>query len=263
MKCFYIHEDMEQNLGVLVGCDENQEWMLPWWFSHFRQANPNLSVAFADFGMSKSAKIWCEERGSRLEIPSLPLYENKGDPGVLFMGERWCEWRLTPPRFTTYPIWFAKASAMLLSPFYRTLWLDLDCQVLSDLSTLFSLPLPKSKLRMRKACKIFVKSYPSQHIFEIPTYNSGVILYEKDSPLLKMWSQANEEGIHHFSSDDYIISLFIACLKDEKISLPLKYNWNITSWGDNREALIYHWQKDVGKNRIYFQSIVDASNVVS
>lgn len=252
---------MMQNTGVLVGCDQNQEWMLSWWFSHFRRTNPDVSIAFADFGMSVSAKIWCEERGLRFDIPPFSFSAKTGEPGLLFLGERWREWRSAPVTFVSYPVWFAKASAMLLSPFYRTLWLDLDCEVRGDISPLFSLPLSKTKLRMRKGDKIFVQSYPSQSLFEIPTYNSGVILFERDSPLLKMWNQANEEGIHYFSSDDFVVSLFIACLKDEKISLPLKYNWNAKSWGENRQAIIHHWQSDAGKNWIYFQTLISHVSV--
>ena len=52
--------------GVLTGCDENHEWMLKWWWKHYTSSN-TLPVTFLDFGMSKSAQIWCKKRG--LVIP--------------------------------------------------------------------------------------------------------------------------------------------------------------------------------------------------
>ena len=48
--------------GVLTGCDESHEWMLKLWWNYYSQTN-TYPVTFCDFGMSKSARLWCEKRG--------------------------------------------------------------------------------------------------------------------------------------------------------------------------------------------------------
>ncbi len=54
--------------GILIGCDRNQEWLLPWWWDHYSAHNA-YPVAFADFGMSKKALAWCREKGKMLKPP--------------------------------------------------------------------------------------------------------------------------------------------------------------------------------------------------
>jgi len=41
--------------GLITGCDETHEWMLPTWWKHYSKRNSS-PVSFIDFGMSKSAK---------------------------------------------------------------------------------------------------------------------------------------------------------------------------------------------------------------
>jgi len=93
--------------GVITGADANQEWLLPWWWEHFRRQN-NLPVAFAGFGMTPAARTWCAQRGLVLEVPAVP-------------GRTWHQ----------------KPFAILASPFRRTIWLDADCEVRGDLSVMY------------------------------------------------------------------------------------------------------------------------------
>jgi len=47
--------------GVLIACDEKQEWLLSWWWENYSQENA-LPVTLVDLGMSREAKLWCEKR---------------------------------------------------------------------------------------------------------------------------------------------------------------------------------------------------------
>ena len=44
----------------VTGCDESNEWMLPWFMSNYKKYN-NYPIAFADFGVSKEFKNYVDE----------------------------------------------------------------------------------------------------------------------------------------------------------------------------------------------------------
>ncbi len=58
--------------GILTGCDQNQEWMLKWWWENYTACN-QFPVTFVDFGMTASAKKWCEKHGT---VTSFALPDN-------------------------------------------------------------------------------------------------------------------------------------------------------------------------------------------
>src|SRR5271170_6983534 len=58
----------EKACGILCGCDEEQEWLLPWWWDHYSAAN-NFPVTFIDFGMTEEGQRFCRERGELLSVP--------------------------------------------------------------------------------------------------------------------------------------------------------------------------------------------------
>lgn len=53
--------------GIIVGCDQGQEWLMSWWWSHYRKHN-KYPVTFADFGLSDRARKWCSERGEVMQV---------------------------------------------------------------------------------------------------------------------------------------------------------------------------------------------------
>ena len=61
--------------GVITGCNENHEWLLKTWWHYYTKSN-SYPVTFMDFGMSKSARIWCEKRAPVISIP-LPKTASK------------------------------------------------------------------------------------------------------------------------------------------------------------------------------------------
>ena len=124
-------------LGVIVGCDRHQEWILPWWWSHFSAFN-SLPVLFVDFGMSIEASEWCSQRGKcpfSQEPPPLRFspkarfpqkWSNLGKPDL---GGGFGQPALAGLK---------NLLRFLHSPFKKNLWLDFDCEVRGDLSPLFS-----------------------------------------------------------------------------------------------------------------------------
>lgn len=92
--------------GVLVGCDQEQEWLLKWWWNNFRKHN-RYRVAFVDFGMSEEAKAWCKSKGDLIKLD------------------------------IKLPVHLVKPLAFLQSPFRNTVWIDLDCEITGSIAPIF------------------------------------------------------------------------------------------------------------------------------
>ncbi|MBY0529746.1 MAG: hypothetical protein K2P51_06105, partial [Rhabdochlamydiaceae bacterium] len=163
-------------LGVLVGTDRSQEWLLAWFYAHFRKHNPDCPIAFADFGMSPEAHLWCQERGRVFHVEGFPL-ENVENGEFIFRNELW---QLNPLNVADFPserkYFFYKPLAFALSPFRRTLWLDLDCEVRGNLNALLNAKLlPGGVCAAYSGKSFFMKNRTKDFMFLIDKYNSGVL----------------------------------------------------------------------------------------
>lgn len=246
-----MQDDKHQSMstGVLIGCDAEQEWLLAWWYEHFRKQNPHCPLAIADFGMTPQARKWCEQKGVMIDLPPSKVPAAPSD-GFLYNHEKWT----MLPGKTPWPtlckrlVWFQKPLAIRLAPFDRVLWIDLDCKIRKNLDPLLSFPLKSAKIALRPTgiCKIYNLSKNQPALFK--GYNSGVVLVEKNSPVLDIWIEGvQHDPVYYFYSDDMLLSFYIGLHAFQKIRLPLKYNWQRTLWGENPEALIDHWEKEAGK----------------
>lgn len=239
---------MGQAQGILVGCDASQEWLLVPWHSFLRKHHPNLPVAFGDLGMTDEASAWCERHGHLIpasQIPPFPCPESQ-ERGWPYAGQRWIqkghEFRPLPQS-----ILFRKPLLMKQSPFTRTLYLDLDCQILGSLSPLFSMRLGSARMALRKSAYSYeMESLDTGDALHIPSYNSGVVVFEKNSRLLDFWIFLLGREIGAFSNDDRLLSFAIACYEMKVGTFPAKYNW-LYHWGANPRAVICHWIGEPGK----------------
>jgi hypothetical protein len=73
------------------------------------ESGSSLPVAFVDGGMSDKRRAWCDKRGHLVSVEHIDLPRS---------------WR--------------KPEALHLTPFERTLWLELDCEVRGDVSKMFA-----------------------------------------------------------------------------------------------------------------------------
>lgn len=233
--------------GVIVGCDEQQEWILPWWWNHYSTHN-HSPVLFVDFGLSTEAAQWCEQRGKVISLPpDLPLITPREEIGKSTI-ERW-EAAYGNGFWKARPSWFKKPFALLQTPFEKTLWLDLDCEVRADISSLFSPTIEEISLAPEP-------EYVQEHMqaFSIrqkeeKIYNSGVLLYRHDSPTILEWAQACISRADDFWSDQHLLSRLIFEKQKKIIELSQLYNWHM-AFGPNEQAHIVHWLGDVGKEYI-------------
>jgi hypothetical protein len=99
---------------VIAGGDYRQEWLIPWWWSGLRK-NYSGSVFFGDLGLSPAGLACCRSLGFEPQ----QISRDDADPQS-------CAWFLKP-----------RVIRIALSAGTRcAIWLDLDCQVLGDLSTI-------------------------------------------------------------------------------------------------------------------------------
>jgi hypothetical protein len=227
--------------GILVGSDISQEWLLPWWWDHYRKTN-NYPVTFVDFGMSSEAKEWCRERGRLISLPlSDSFVADKMDiaPSSIEIWERAYGRQLWGCRDE----WFKKPFACLLSPFHHTIWIDLDCEVRGSLRDVFSLCESPSGIAIAKEynevlCKEGV--------------NSGVVVFKRGLPLIELWAKEALESNHHFAGDQDILGALIEKHEFAVAQLPHIYNWSRRK-EDNPDAVIVHWHGQYGKAVIAHQ----------
>jgi hypothetical protein len=233
--------------GVLIACSKAIEWMLPWWWMHYHFYN-SLPVSFVDFGMSEEAKRWCQNRGQLISLSLSNEFVAKQEDIEPKLAELWVIfqgkdiWRARKE-------WFKKPFAMLQTPYRRTIWLDLDCQVRKCLGDLFNachnpagLAIVRDPFQYPEGLDGFVN--PGEVI-----YNSGVIVYMHDSPIIQEWAEKTLEYTKHFLGDQNILSRVIFLKKLMFCELPLYYNWFL-KLGSHVPAAIRHFTGPEGKNLI-------------
>jgi hypothetical protein len=224
--------------GVVVAADRMQEWILPWWWHHYSRTN-RFPVAFIDLGMGAEMRAWCSERGS---VISLETPKNFVYPRTLVDRDLVAEWEkgYGPVPWSTREQWFRKPFAMLKTPFTETVWVDLDCEVSGSLAPLFPQIHPHAGMAIAKE-----RSY----LLEEAGYNSGVIVYRKESPLLERWAEGCRSHNDRFFGDQDVLSFLIQSENIEIAELSDRYNWRM-KFGVNFEAVIIHWVGLWGKEII-------------
>lgn len=223
-----------ETIGVVVGCDRKQEWLLPWWWSHYSAHNTH-PVAFADFGMSDKALAWCKERGECIA----PVFPEAAEESAIAtsLKQQWEE-RYGRGIWFCRSAWFKKPLAVLNSPFSIGLWLDLDCQVRGKLDPLFN---------SLFGADIGLVREPGGP--EEKNYNAGVIVFRKKAEILYRWAEEATEHNAHYAGDQEALCQAIMAHSPALIELPFHYNW-LRVLGPNPDALIYHFTGGTGKLEI-------------
>lgn len=71
-------------------------------------------------------------------------------------------------------------------------------------------------------------------------YNSGVVVFRKDSPILSAWAKISIEQNHHFMGDQNALSRAIFHTSPPMEELPPIYNWKKND-PPNQNAVILHY----------------------
>lgn len=223
--------------GVLVGSDSHMEWLLPWWWEKYSSSN-QFPVVFADFGMTDKARKWCGERGEVLAVKEMDFSDDCIKEWEEVYGSSYGQARKA---------WFKKPLACLLSPFEKTIWMDLDCEVLSSIELIFTYLEDKQlAIALDRVPAIPEGFAPDRDLENRLIFNGGVIVFRKGSELVKEWARIALTESHLYWGDDYILSSIIHRMQEKVEILPPIYNWRLAD-GTPFYAKIIHWCGQWGK----------------
>lgn len=238
-----LYQSKNVTQGILTGCDEKQEWMLKTWWEHYDASN-FFPVTFIDFGMTKSARMWCEKRGQVLSISAPEITpKEKITPPLQHAWETYYSEKVWQAR----PHWFSKPFALLKTPYEKTIWIDLDTFVIRPIDILFTVPtlaLAKEVNRaIKRGCKL--KIFLTNEII----YNTGVISYKKEDSIIQRWAENCLTRNHQFIGDQEILSRMIYEENDTIHELSADFNWRPIDGITDKTAIIHFANR--GKQCLY------------
>jgi hypothetical protein len=238
------------NRGVLIASDSKLEWMLPWWWNHYRKYN-DFPLSIVDFGMTKNARKWCEKIGTVYDFDySEPFVYGKdlvSEKVKKFLKERIFVKNIWDVR----KLWFQTPLAMLQTPYQTTIWLDIDCEILGSLEDLFEKHDKQTGISMVEEDQLSTNNRIKDGLLEPGDimYNGGVIVYEHGTPLMIMWANEILVRNHLYSGNQDCLCHVIRENGYAVNPLPNIYNWRMKH-GPNPNAKIIHWVSDAGKRHI-------------
>jgi hypothetical protein len=231
--------------GILVGCSKEQEFLLPFFWFNYKLKN-ELPVVFTDFGMSEKAKKWCEKRGTLHKLKIEKNFIKKVPNEIL---KKWQKYYKGD--YSIREKWVLKPFAMINSPFYRTIWIDLDCEIRGTLKKIFKFCENPAGLSIVRESDELQKYFARTKIDSNKiTYNSGVVVFKHGSSVIKKWCEKTEKENHLFLGDQNILSSVLQEKKYRFKELPKEYNWLVVHSHLNEKAVINHWTGHKGKIQI-------------
>ena len=213
--------------GVIVGCSKNHEWMLPWWWMHYCKHN-KYPVTFFNFGdMSPLAKLWCQRKGQliTLQIPTEIFVAERGavNPEQLLIWEAHLHLNIHIARQS----WFKKPFACLQSPYEKTIWIDLDCQVCGSIAPIFTCCDFPGGISMVQEPPIVLAAHQKANLIlpEEMEYNGGVIAFRHGTVLVQDWARMCIEHNDALRGDQEVFSRMIFERGIKITPLHPSYNW--------------------------------------
>ncbi|NDD58968.1 MAG: hypothetical protein EBZ47_06955 [Chlamydiae bacterium] len=254
----WFHKGFIENEGIITGCDKAQEWMLPYFYKKYAEFNQR-PISFIDFGMSNKAKEFCRSIGNLYPLQ----FPKKYIPSPCNVSSSiQALWNHASGRGDNSLFWYKYAKyhhkplAFLMTPYKNTLWLDVDCEVMKDLSAVFDKIQASPSLCIVPRLKSCQKEYIAKGlaIEGQEGYNSGVVGYGRESSVILDWANETLHKHHLFMTDE---DLFASLCLEKKYSithLDAMYNWMPHSHGWNPEAAIFHWVGEAGKHLLSLRS---------
>ena len=242
-------KDSVHGCGVLTGADENQEWMLINWWDHYTKTNTH-PVTFINFGMTKSARLWCEKRGTvfDFQIPASLLAQKEDIPPItakfwdrIYSGNVW----------QARQAWFSKPFTLIQTPYEKSIWVDLDCEIRQPLDELFPLLDTQIGFAISPTTASFQKfsRIMGLHQLDEKTYNTGVVAFKYHSPVMQKWVENTYKRNKEFMGDENVLNRTIHEEKFVIIELPLSYNWPFFL-GEDPDVKVVHFCANQGKQTL-------------
>tara|TARA_Y100000004_G_scaffold196483_1_gene266633 strand:- start:1076 stop:1702 length:627 start_codon:yes stop_codon:yes gene_type:complete len=201
------------NNCFVIGVDNKMQWMLPWWLDNYYRHN-TIPVMICDFGMREDWAKWSKERADG-GYEKFPIREE-------------CSW-------------FYKPLALARCKAEKKCWIDLDCEVLDDISGIFDY----TQLDKITCAEDIYHSWGCK-------WQTGVFAVENNSKVLELWVH---DCLNIKNRGDQEVLWDIVKRYPNIISeMPNYYNWLRRDVETGRECSqdpkIIHWTGPVGKQVI-------------
>ena len=202
---------------IITGVDHSHEDLLEWWLKNvYKHHNYNVEVGVMDFGMSPALR-------GRLE-DNYPATFSRPFNG-------------TKARKIG---WFYKVQAVMDCPSKSVCWLDVDCEILTDISDVYNLVPPG----MIGLTRDWVRGN---------WWATGVIVVNDRPSLLEHWDRRlnADDGIR---GDQEALYELVGNKEHEQIQeLPQDYQWlriSLNKHKDSPTKKVIHWTGPRGKQFI-------------
>ena len=200
------------NKTIITGTDKSFQHYLYWWTSNVKKYFPGVHITICDFGMDEKYAKWSKENSNEYI-----KYKNKYDIS-----------------------WFYKPQTLLDSTYKYKCWIDIDCEVVGDISNIFEYVKPNK-----------LSTTPDNYHSWGCKFQTGVFATEGKPKILVEWAKACKKPKNR---GDQEILWDIVKDKQHLISLiPENYNWlriALAKGIDHPDKKIIHWTGERGKMHI-------------
>jgi hypothetical protein len=199
---------------IVTGVDHNYEDLLPWWLNNVLTHHPNSEIGIWDLGMGPACR-------GRMEEIYPQVWWSRPTPHNVFA-------------------WFNKVKCVIESPEKSVAWLDIDCQILTDISDVFHLVPPD----MIGLTRDWVRAN---------WWATGVIVVNDRPKLLETWNERLNRGDGIRGDQEALYDLIGDKPHEQVQELPQDYQWLRISLNKGRDSptkKIIHWTGPKGKKYI-------------
>jgi hypothetical protein len=224
----------KEEKGILVAFDATFQPLILWWYKSLRKYS-SLPIAFINLGnISENVKNWCKKNGYYYDLQKYVKNFKKIKIPQKYKNQ-WAE-QISGDVASVRPYWFTKPVALMTTPFEKTLYLDIDCQVNADINDFF-LCLDEYELALVKY--VFQESF-SYNKKNITIFNSGVIGYKTKAKIIEEWAELSLKFKHDFLGDQDLLSDIIHENKYVPKILPMEWNWQRLPLLNENAKILHH-----------------------
>jgi hypothetical protein len=217
----------------ITGADHNFQDMVIWWANNIRKYDKETDIVVYDFGMSKE---WIERICKSGLISKMIRFGPRKE------GKPQC-------------CWFKKPRAMRKAPYEYKCWIDVDCEVLANITEIFDYVDGTNMALTNDPCRTRERGDPNPKWFA-----TGVNVVKGDPKILKIWDKwclPGDHGINvqKYRGDQEVLHVLLSTgtLHESVVEMPMDYQWlriQLARGEDNINKKIIHWTGPAGKAHI-------------
>jgi len=203
---------------IVTGIDNNREDIIEWWIDNALKYNKTEKIGVWDLGMSSACRKKLKHKYEQVWFSEIVVSSQIG--------------------------WYYKVHCVKESPEQSVVWVDSDCQILTDISDIFHL-VPSGQIGLTRD---WARSN---------WWQTGVIAVNDRPSLLDIWHKRlwtpNEYGELIRGDQEALHALVGTGEHEQIVELPQEYQWlrlslNRGMMSDNMKVI--HWTGPAGKRFI-------------